>query len=106
MKYKLKDGEKYGLPKQVEAVQYNGVLYGEPWVTKAFNDGVLFWDSDELGGYPRNPFLLGGYTRNPFLRVEDYDYSVDYGDYLILCGNGEIEMCSKDVFEFAYEKGV
>lgn len=39
MKYKLKDGERYGLPKQVEAFQYNGVLSGEPWVTKAFNDG-------------------------------------------------------------------
>lgn len=103
MKYKLKDEEKYGLPKQVEAFQYNGVLYGEPWVTKAFNDvtkafndGVLFWDPDELGGYPRNLFL----------RVGDDDYSVDCGDYLILCGNGEIEMCSKDVFESVYTKGV
>ena len=96
MKYKLKDGERYGLPKQVEAFQYNGVLSGEPWVTKAFNDGVLFWDSDELGGYPRHPFL----------RVEDDDYSVDCGDYLILCGNGDIEMCSKDVFESVYAKGV
>lgn len=48
MKYKLKDGERYGLPKQVEALQYNGVLSGEPWVTKAFNDGVLFWDSEDV----------------------------------------------------------
>lgn len=48
MKYKLKDGERYGLPKQVEAFQYNGVLSGEPWVTKAFNDGVLFWDSEDV----------------------------------------------------------
>ena len=95
MKYKLKDGKKYGLPKQVEAFQYNGVLYGEPWVTKAFNDGLLFWAANELGGYPRNLVL----------RVEEDEYDVEHGDYLILRDSGEIEMCSKDVFESAYEKG-
>lgn len=95
MKYKLKDREKYGLPKQVEAFQYNGVLYGEPWVTKAFNDGLLFWDVNEPGGYPRNLIL----------RVEEDEYNVDHGDYLILRDSGEIEMCSKDVFESVYMKG-
>lgn len=95
MKYKLKDGEKYGLPKQVESFQYNGVLYGEPWVTKAFNDGLLFWDANELGGYPRNLVL----------RVEEDEHNVEHGDYLILRDSGEIEMCSKDVFESAYVKG-
>lgn len=50
MKYKLKDGERYGLPKQVEAFQYNGVLSGEPWVTKAFNDGCCFGTQTSWAG--------------------------------------------------------
>ena len=91
MKYRKK-------PVVIEAFQYNGDLKGSDgqyyvpeWAVKAFDNGVLFYESMH-----QKPCEL-------FVKTLEGEMHISVGDYIIQGVNGEVYPCKPDIFEKTYE---
>jgi hypothetical protein len=94
MKYRKK-------PIVIEAFQYDGDLidskgeyYVPDWVEKAFEDGILFYDS--INKY-NPPYEL-------FIKDIEGNILVSVGDYIIQDIHGKLYPCKPYIFEKTYEK--
>ena len=87
-------------PVVIEAFQYDGDLKGSDgnyyvpdWVVKAFEEGIMFYDS--LSGI-EEPCEL-------FINTLEGKHHVSVNDYVIQGVNGELYPCKPDIFEKTYE---
>lgn len=87
-------------PVEIEAFQYDGDLKGSDgnyyvpdWAVKAFEEGIMFYDS--LSGR-EEPCEL-------FINTLEGKHHVSVNDYVIQGINGELYPCKPDIFEKTYE---
>ena len=92
MKYRKK-------PVEIEAFRFDGDLvnsgdcyYVPEWGSKAFEEGILFFDS------------LEGPHCELFVKTLEGIIHASVGDYIIRGVKGEIYPCKPDIFEMTYEK--
>ena len=77
-------------PIVINAFQFDGDFACVPeWATKALNDGILYWDSNDL-----NVNTLEGVMK------------VCINDYIIKGIKGELYPCKPDIFLSTYEQVV
>lgn len=91
MKYRKK-------PVVIEAFQYdgdfkyyNGNYYIPDWAIKAFEEGILFYDT-----WNEAPGEL-------FISTLEGNHHVSVGDYIIKGINGELYPCKPDIFKATYD---
>ena len=87
-------------PVEIEAFQYDGDLKGSDgnyyvpdWAVKAFEEGIMFYDS--LSGR-EEPCEL-------FINTLEGKHHVSVNDYVIQGVNGELYPCKPDIFDKTYE---
>ena len=87
-------------PVEIEAFQYDGDLKGSDgnyyvpdWAVKAFEDGIMYYDS--LDGQ-KEPCEL-------FINTLEGKHHVSVNDYVIQGVNGELYPCKPDIFEKTYD---
>ena len=87
-------------PVEIEAFQYDGDLKGSDgnyyvpdWAVKAFEEGIMFYDS--LSGI-EEPCEL-------FINTLEGRHHVSVNDYVIQGGNGELYPFKPYIFEKTYE---
>lgn len=92
MKYRKK-------PVEIEAFQYdgdlknaNGEYYIPDWAVRAFENKVMYYDSDGAGA----PCEL-------FIHTLEGEHHVSVGDFVIQGVNGEMYPCKPDIFKKTYE---
>lgn len=88
-------------PVEIEAFQYDGDLKGKDgkwyvpeWAIKAFEDGVMYYDSLECDLPPVELFII---------TLEGVHHA-SVGDYIIQGVNGELYPYKPDIFEKTYDK--
>ena len=87
-------------PVEIDAFQYdgdliysNGQYYVPDWAIKAFENGVMFYDSwNDI----KEPCEL-------FINTLKGKHHVSVGDYVIRDINGELYPCKPNIFEKTYE---
>lgn len=87
-------------PVEIEAFQYDGDLKGSDgnyyvpdWAVKAFEEGIMCYDSwDER----EEPCEL-------FINTLEGKHHVSVNDYVIQGVNGELYPCKPDIFEKTYD---
>ena len=89
-------------PVEIEAFQYDGDLKGNngeyyvpDWAVKAFEEGVMFYDSWD-DWCDEEPCEL-------FINTLEGKHHVSVNDYVIKGVNGELYPCKPDIFEKTYE---
>ena len=87
-------------PVEIEAFQYDGDLKGRDgnyyvpdWAVKAFEEGIMFYDS--LSDR-EEPYEL-------FINTLEGKHHVSINDYVIQGVNGELYPCKPDIFEKTYD---
>lgn len=86
-------------PVEIEAFQYDGDLksvdgwYVPEWAVKAFEEGILFYDSLNENEPPCELFI----------RTLEGNHHVSLNDYIIRGVQGELYPCKPDIFEETYE---
>lgn len=88
-------------PVEIEAFQYDGDLmtsdgnyYVPDWAVKAFEDGIMYYDS---WNGREEPCEL-------FINTLEGRHHVSINDYVIKGVEGELYPCKLDIFEKTYEK--
>lgn len=87
-------------PVEIEAFQYDGDLKGNngkyyvpDWAVKAFEEGIMYYDSLNEREEPCELFI----------RTLEGRHHVSVHDYVIQKVNGELYPCKPDIFEKTYE---
>lgn len=87
-------------PVVIEAFQYdgdligsNGVPYVPDWAIRAFDEGTMYYDSENLD-LPQCEL---------YINTLEGVHHVSVGDYVIQGVNGELYPCKPDIFEKTYE---
>jgi hypothetical protein len=94
MKYRKK-------PVVIEAFKFDGDLmnkkgryYVPDWAVKAYQDGVLFFDSVDFDSI----------SCDLFIKTLEGIHHASIGNYIIKGIKGELYSCDPDIFEETYEK--
>lgn len=88
-------------PVVIEAFQYDGDLkgkdgkwYAPEWAIKAFEYGIMYYDSLDCDSPPVELFI----------KTLEGVHHASVGDYIIQDVNGELYPCKPDRFEKTYDK--